>query len=701
MKKKSETVRNNKLSLPVFLLIIGLLTVMYGDAWAVIRESDNPFSKAEMDWIAGHPDILAAPDPDFPPVEYFDGEGFYRGIAADYISLIGKRLGIRFKIRHLKDWDEVLRKARAGEIDMVTMATPTPQRKKYLRFTSSIIELPVVIIVRQNVKKKLTMSDLKGMKVAVVYRYATHDYITNTYPDMHLDLVRDVQTGLRKVAFGMVDAMVANIASASYNIEKEKITNLRLAGKSGFILRLAFAPLKENIELNSILEKGLGLITEKEKQEIYSKWITLQRDSLFKKREFWISIGVGLGIFLLSIGGILTWNRTLRLRVAEKTAALRQKVIEHQIAEKAIMESETRYKQIIENTKSGVAVLKAVDDGNDFIFLDLNKSGEKIDKLKKNALIGRSILEIYPNLKAFGLLDVLRRVWKTGRSERHPVALYKDHRINMWRDTFVYKLSADEVATVYSDETELKVLQAETLKAGHLASIGELAAGVAHEINNPINSVINLAQILSNESSNESLQKDVAGRIIKEGNRIAGIVGNLLSFARDRKDRKTLVSLSDIVDETLSLTKAQIQKDGIHLKVDIPETLPVFMGHLQQIQQVFLNIINNARYALNQKYPTGDSDKILKISAVTVNHNNSLWVRAKFLDHGTGISEKNIEHIMDPFFTTKPTGEGTGLGLSIGHGIVSDHDGKLKIKSREGVYTLVFIDFPAGDNNDT
>lgn len=121
--------------------------------------------------------FLAAPDPDFPPVEYYDEKGLYRGIAADYIALIEKKLGIQFKIIHLKNWDEVLEKARALEIDMVTAATRTPQREKYLRFTSSFVDLPSVIIVRQNVRQDLTMEKLVGMKVAVVHRYAAHDYI--------------------------------------------------------------------------------------------------------------------------------------------------------------------------------------------------------------------------------------------------------------------------------------------------------------------------------------------------------------------------------------------------------------------------------------------------------------------------------------------------------------------------------------------
>ena len=679
--------------------IFGLAT-LYGHAWGDGNGASVQFTREEKEWLSAHTVILAAPDPDFPPTEYFDKDGQYRGIAADYLALIEKKLGIRFKIIRLKNWDEVLEKARLQKIDLVTAATRTPQREKYLRFTSSFVNLPSVIIVRQNVRQDLTIEDLMGMKVAVVHRYAAHDYINNKYPGMDLYPVPDSQTGLRKVSFGMLDAMVTNIATASYNIEKEKITNLRMAGKSGFVYRLAFAPIRGNWELNSILEKGLTLITPEERQTIYRKWITLERDSLLKSKKFWISASTTLGIVFFFAIGVLVWNRTLRQRVEEKTAALKLEVMEHQKAKKVIQESESRYRQIIENTKNGVAVFKAADNGKNFVFLELNKSGEKIDQLKRADVIGRSVLEIYPELKSFGLFDLLQRVWSTGEPEHHPLALYKDNRIAVWRDSFVYKLPSGEIVTVYGDESKLKALQAETMRANHLASIGELAAGVAHEINNPANSVINLAQVLVNESAPPSLAHDVAGRILKEGDRIAAIVGSLLAFARDRKVQKNPVDIADILDETLALTEAQVRKDGIALKMDVPNDLPLFNGHMQQIQQVFLNIITNARHALNEKYADGHENKMLEIAAKAIRDDGLAWVRATVTDHGVGIRDEIMEHVMDPFFTTKPAGIGTGLGLSIAHGIISDHGGKLRIESDPGVFTRVMIELPVGGEDD-
>lgn len=237
--------------------------------------------------------------------------------------------------------------------------------------------------------------------------------------------------------------------------------------------------------------------------------------------------------------------------------------------------------------------------------------------------------------------------------------------------------------------------QKEAMRSAHLASLGEMAAGVAHEINNPINSIINFAQIMIDETeSGEKPRLDIPRQIIKEGDRVAGIVKGLLSFARADGQTKSLVNIQDILNEALTLTEAQIHKDGITLKIDLPENLPKILGHFQQVQQVFLNIINNARYALNKKFPGTDQGKIFHISAEEIVLEQQPSIKIVFHDYGTGIPENIREKVLNPFFSTKPADRGTGLGLTISHGIITDHSGKLLIDSFEGEFTKITIILP-------
>jgi PAS domain S-box-containing protein len=243
-------------------------------------------------------------------------------------------------------------------------------------------------------------------------------------------------------------------------------------------------------------------------------------------------------------------------------------------------------------------------------------------------------------------------------------------------------------------------MQTETLRAGHLASIGELAAGVAHEINNPINSIINFAQIMIDEvKRGEIPAEDIPVRIIKEGDRVASIVSSLLSFARVHEKEKKPINARDVLDEVLALTETQIIKDGINLTVDFPGDLHKSLADFQQIEQVFLNIINNARYALNQKHSKAHPKKNLVIHGSEETIDDTPYIEVTFLDYGTGIPSSIINKIYNPFFSTKPSGIGTGLGLAISHGIIADHGGKLIFESKYGEYTKVAVLLPAITGN--
>ncbi|MEW6594754.1 MAG: PAS domain-containing protein [Thermodesulfobacteriota bacterium] len=245
------------------------------------------------------------------------------------------------------------------------------------------------------------------------------------------------------------------------------------------------------------------------------------------------------------------------------------------------------------------------------------------------------------------------------------------------------------------DITEEKALQAETMRAGQLASIGELAAGVAHEINNPINGIINYAQVLLDEGEGGGRGgEEVLQRIIKEGERIAGIVRNLLAFARQREESVEEVAIAAVIDDALALIRHQLLKDGVTITLEAPAGLPPVWANPQQLQQVFLNLFSNARYALNQRYKAKTAEKKLEIVAAEVTIDDQPWLRTTVKDYGTGIPPEIMGHIFEPFFSSKKPGEGTGLGLSISHGLIRDMRGRLHAESEPGHFTAMMIDLP-------
>ena len=253
---------------------------------------------------------------------------------------------------------------------------------------------------------------------------------------------------------------------------------------------------------------------------------------------------------------------------------------------------------------------------------------------------------------------------------------------------------SDKVIVLFRDVTEERASLAAMMHSQQLASLGEMAAGIAHEINNPINGIINYGQILTDNFSKENQTKDIAVRIVKEGGRIAQTVEGLLSFARRKKGEKTRVPIEKILTDALSLIGAQMEKDNIFIKMNIPGNLPEIIAQPSEIEQVFINIFSNARYALNQKYPGSSPQKTFQITADTVKSNDKSYVQVSFRDSGIGIPENLIDKVMNPFFSTKTVDKatGTGLGLSISLGIIEEHKGRLTIESREGEYTTVSVE---------
>ncbi len=243
-----------------------------------------------------------------------------------------------------------------------------------------------------------------------------------------------------------------------------------------------------------------------------------------------------------------------------------------------------------------------------------------------------------------------------------------------------------------SREESLKV---ESIRTAQLAAIGELAAGVAHEVNNPINGIINFAQLLLDDAEADSLQAELSTRIVNEGERIANIIDSLLSFARENENELSKVDVREVVDECLSLIDHQLRKEGIRVEQNFSCEACLVVGNFMQLQQVVFNAINNSRYALNERYPNSSPDKKIIITCEKLKEEGGDRIRTVIRDLGTGIPQGILDKLFEPFFTSKPKGQGTGLGMSISFGIIQNHGGTLSVDSVLNKYTDIIIDIPA------
>jgi PAS domain S-box-containing protein len=309
--------------------------------------------------------------------------------------------------------------------------------------------------------------------------------------------------------------------------------------------------------------------------------------------------------------------------------------------------------------------------------------------------IGDKCYKVYKKLDEPCEICRMHKAINTGRIQRTELLMANGRHYEQSYAPFRDADGKIKALILLRDITEEKAFQAEAIRAGQLASIGELAAGVAHEINNPINGIINYAQILLDEQGADKPATDILSRIIREGERISGIVRNLLSFARQGGEETGEVQVARVIDDSVALVKNQLAKDGIQIASLVAQKLPPVWANAQQLQQVFLNLLSNARYALNQRYSGRNERKKIEIRGQTVVLDGTPYVRISVTDYGTGIPGEILDHIFKPFYSMKKPGEGTGLGLSISHGLIMNFDGFLWVDSKVNEYTTMTVDLPA------
>ncbi len=248
-------------------------------------------------------------------------------------------------------------------------------------------------------------------------------------------------------------------------------------------------------------------------------------------------------------------------------------------------------------------------------------------------------------------------------------------------------------------DKEKENLQRHIQHQKRLEAIGTLAGGIAHEINNPLTGIINYAQLLHEQLDDELLQTFTKG-IIEQGQRVADILKNLLTFARSNGSKASFTAISEVVSSTLTLIATPLRHNRITLSMNIPPELPPIILERQKIQIILLNLVDNAIYALNQKFPERDPQKKIQISGTELTEDGQQFVRLSIRDEGVGIPETNIDRVFDAFYTTKQSDEHAGLGLYEVYNIMRDWGGKVSIESIPEKYTTVNVYIPLEPKNE-
>jgi len=323
----------------------------------------------------------------------------------------------------------------------------------------------------------------------------------------------------------------------------------------------------------------------------------------------------------------------------------------------------------------------------DYKLVRVNKAFADVFKMKPMELIGKPCYEIL-----HGTNEPVPNCpyKKTLKTKKPATSEFFEPQLGIYLEVMTSPIFDDKgevVASVHvtRDITERKKMEEQLIVTDRLASIGELASGIAHELNNPLTSVIGFSELLLDKDVSEDVKEDL--RVVnREAQRTASVVRNLLTFARKHAPTKELVAINNLIQKVLELRTYEQKVNNIEVNTRFAPDLPEITADGFQLQQVFLNLIINAEHFMTEAYRRGT----LTITTERVGD----IIRASFADDGPGIAKENLGHVFDPFFTTKEVGKGTGLGLSIAYGIITEHSGRIYAESKLGKGATFVVELP-------
>lgn len=552
----------------------------------------------------------------------------------------------------------------------------------------STSEKDVPVVATGDLRKILVVDDEEGIRDLLTYELSSQGYQVVTAADgeeavkkvrresfnvVISDVKMPKMDGLETLAeIKKIDPDIEVIMATGYGTI-ETAVNAMKAGAYDFVQK----PFNNIQELFALVEKAIEKRELKAMVAVYeaSKAVfsSMKTDDLLP-----VVIGLARRILLADDVSIMLPDADGSLRVAAHVGA-------SPTPEGATVKLGDRVAGRVALSKEPVIIVGSLDADPRFKEVSANKRSIK-----------SSI--VYPLVlgdKVLGVLNANRveRVDPFTTADLRNVTIFGSQIAQALCNAQLYKEIEDKAERLQDALRRLEETQKQLLQTEKLAAIGQLAAGVAHEINNPLTGILGFAQLLIQEEGLTPQQREDLESIYKQSQRCRTIIQNLLQFSHRKEPRMEDIEIPPLIHTTLKLVQYDFKTSGIDLAVEAGDDLPLVHGDPNQLQQVFLNLLTNARQALEER-KTGARILIGVKRGAT-----GKQLVITFGDNGTGISPENLGKIFDPFFTTKPVGKGTGLGLSISYGIVQQHQGSIRAESEPGKGSTFIIELPAREDD--
>ncbi len=619
------------------------------------NSADLVLSLEERVWLDSHGPLRFSGDSSWPPFAFYDSEGRYSGIIADYIEYFGRIRGLDIEIVKTERWSDVQGKLERGEIDVIDGMAVSPERTDLFEFSRTYLELDTFLITSSS--SVVALENSHDQSIGVVKGYLVETGIRRDYPDLNLKSYENSADGLLDLSRGNIDAFVMDLPSFDYYSKRLGVSNLKIAGLTPYHYEIAFAVGRGEYVLRGIINKVLRSISKDEQDRIYREWVTLEYT---KELDYTLLKRLLIVLAALSVL-VLFWIRSLRIK-------------------------ENKARILFDSSPLGmirVDRMAVVRECNDHL---AGMAGSTVKEINN-----KNIRELFTDA------DLMHAYLKARRGTRAvyegPVTFRGDSLKSELRCIFnpvEGEVFRNSVVATFEDIARRKQMEADLIQARKEADEANSAkssflARMSHEIRTPMNAIIGLSNIVL-DTELSSRQRDYIGKIEQSGYTLLSLINDILDFSKieaGKMDIETIpFQLEDVFSSLSNLISFKVENMDVELIYNIHSDVPPFlMGDPLRLNQILLNLTGNAVKFTEQ-------GEIIVSAELVQREGNSVFLKFSVSDTGIGLSEDQIGGLFSAFSqadssTTRKYG-GTGLGLAICKKLSRLMGGDISVTSEPG-----------------
>ncbi|AXH12492.1 transporter substrate-binding domain-containing protein [Halarcobacter bivalviorum] len=614
--------------------------------------SINPliFTNEEHEYILTKKSVNLCIDPNWLPYEKIDKNGNHSGMSADYFKIFSTLLNLEFNLVETKTWSESLNLIKNKKCDLVSLITNTKERKDIFNFTSTYLKTPIVIATKLDVSFIDSFNKIGNKKIALVKDYGFEKILREKYTNLNIVHVDNILEGLELVAKGKVFGYVDSFGTISYTFQTQQTNELKIAGKADIEWELSMGIRKDEPLLLSIMQKAIDSVDSEQKQAILNKWISIKYEKGINYSLLWKIFFIFLLVLLFFI-------------------------YKQYLMKKAINE----FSELIDSTMEAILIFR------DYSVITANKSAIDIFKYKSKEEINKAYFFNFISKESKELVGQ-----KLKEKTKEPFEILAKRadgtKFNALIKEVEFKSKKIMILSVI-DITHIKQLEAQTKQA----QMGEMIENIAHQWRQPLSTIstissgIGLNISLNVPPSYEEISKDM-DKIVETTKYLSNTIETFRNFLREKKELREVI-LQDRINLVLDIVKDSLRNRHIKLINKIEETPFKVVTIIGELDQVLINIINNAKDALKEQKIENPWIEI------ELKKEESIFV-ITIEDNAKGIKEEIMPKIFEPYFTTKHKSQGTGLGLHMSYKIVTESlKGKIYAQNTENGAKF-FIELP-------